>query len=87
MDEKPKAKEIKVVEKAERTNLFALADGKNVTVYVTGNPDHPIVGRVTAPESCNEIMLFIQGNKCVVIPQSSVIKMLWDAEEEEEVAD
>jgi len=78
-----KEKIVKEVVKAERINLFSLADGKNVTVYTIWNPDRPISGRVTAPEQSNEIMLFIQGNKCVVIPQSSVIKILWNAEEEE----
>ena len=82
MDEKAKEKEAKVVEKAERINLFALADGKNVIVYTLGNPDRPISGRVTAPEQSNEIMLFTEGNKSVVIPKSSVIKMSWNAEEE-----
>lgn len=81
MDERAKAKEAKEVVKAERTNLFSLADGRNATVYILWNPDRPISGSVTAPEQSNEIMLFT-GNKCVVIPQSSVIKMLWDAEEE-----
>jgi len=73
----------KEVVKAERKNLFSLGDGKNVIVYIIGNPDRPISGRVTAPEQSNEIMLFTEGNKCAVIPQSSVTKMSWDAEEEE----
>ena len=81
MDERAKAREAKEVVKPDRINLFSLADGKNVTVYTLWNPDRPISGSVTAPEQSNEIMLFT-GNKCVVIPQSSVIKMLWDAEEE-----
>lgn len=76
----------KEVEKAERTNLFRLADGKNVTVFTLGDPDHYMSGRVTVPAQSNEIMLFA-GNKTFVIPQSSIMKISWVTEEEEEVAD
>jgi len=72
----------KEVVKAERTNLFALADGKNVTISLQGD-QYPVQGVLTAPENSNEVMLFA-GNKCVVMPHSAISKMSWKAEEAEE---
>ena len=84
MEQKEKiTEEGKEVEKAERTNLFALADGKNVIVFTLGDPNNYSSGRVTVPKQSNEIMLF-EGKKTLVIPQSSIMKMSWVAEEEEE---
>ena len=88
MEQKEKiTEEEKEVEKADRINLFRLADGRNVTVFTLGDPDHHISGRVTVPKGSKEIMLFA-GNKTFVIPQSSIMKMSWlTKDEEEEVAE
>ena len=84
MEQKEKiTEEEKEVEKADRINLFRLADGKKVTVFTLGDPDHHISGRITVPKQSKEIMLFA-GNKTFVIPQSSIMKISWITEEEEE---
>jgi len=76
-------KETKEVEKAERINLFSLADGKEVTISLQ-NDQYDVQGVVTAPKNSNAIMVFPKGNKCVVMPHSAISKMSWKVAEEAE---
>jgi len=77
----PKEKIEKEVVKAEGINMFSLADGKNVTVYVTGDPDHPVVGRVMAPKGSQQVLIYSEDGEMVAIPHTAIMRMIWRGED------